>query len=450
VLVIILIFGIVPSAYVQVATRYVKAGMISIVSMTVVALGKSSHRRNVARVADLQTFSSRSAQATISNAGAAYENFYKRLVAFIVGGSVALLIELFLYPVRARECLVEAVSSCIKQIINMQAAVAVGIDDPIHLKVRNPQLHKRFSRARDKAQSALSAAETFLPFCLSEPRLKGNFKRLAPIYREITYVLHHIIDRMDNLLQLRKEYGNSVLEDLNSLVYAYRRNVEGSITVSLFAVDEALTTRLPLPQFLPSSRHAQLMLVHRVRQIMLSKNASGVAAHETSADMGVAAPGDLDEQTAKVLTQHRFLSWNASAAGQMEIIEYLEELIDLVKLLVGVNAFKTGMFQQPNYRQHVWRLKSREASHGQNDDSAAGAVTGTVAAETNTRTGRPRRNTIVGALFRSSEETYDLGEEEQIPMSLQRVQNRVREERSAAARRRASMATDTKGKGFDR
>ena len=37
--VVILLFGIVPSVYVQIATQYVKAGMISIVSMAVVALG---------------------------------------------------------------------------------------------------------------------------------------------------------------------------------------------------------------------------------------------------------------------------------------------------------------------------------------------------------------------------------------------------------------------------
>ncbi len=40
-IVVILAIGIIPSAYVQLATPYVKAGMISIVSMCVVALGKS-------------------------------------------------------------------------------------------------------------------------------------------------------------------------------------------------------------------------------------------------------------------------------------------------------------------------------------------------------------------------------------------------------------------------
>ncbi len=41
VLVVWLVMGIIPSAYVQLGTRYVKAGIISTVSMTVVALGKN-------------------------------------------------------------------------------------------------------------------------------------------------------------------------------------------------------------------------------------------------------------------------------------------------------------------------------------------------------------------------------------------------------------------------
>lgn len=41
-MVVILVFGIVPSVYIQVATKYVKAGMIAITSMCVVALGKAA------------------------------------------------------------------------------------------------------------------------------------------------------------------------------------------------------------------------------------------------------------------------------------------------------------------------------------------------------------------------------------------------------------------------
>lgn len=46
-LIVILALGVIPSAYVQLGTSYVKAGMISIVSMCVVALGKENNPRSI-------------------------------------------------------------------------------------------------------------------------------------------------------------------------------------------------------------------------------------------------------------------------------------------------------------------------------------------------------------------------------------------------------------------
>ncbi|OAQ97966.1 hypothetical protein LLEC1_00528 [Akanthomyces lecanii] len=324
----VVLFGIVPSIYIQVATKYVKAGMISIISMAVVAL------------------------SAVNTAAPGYEVLYKRLVAFIIGGVVAVLIEIFIYPVRARDRLVDSLAAAVVHVQNMQAVIAVGIDHPERPNFRSRKLYNRFNRARDKAQSCLTAAETYLPSCLTEPRLKGSFKPLAPIYSEIIYVLHQITDRMNSVVQLRREYGSSILEDLNPRVYAYRRNVMGSCNLILFSVHEALTTWLPLPQFLPSARLAQLRLINRVREVLDAESTKG----STSALRRYAAVRtELDESTASIITKRKFLSWNASTSGQMEIIEYLEELTDLVKVLVGVNAFRRGMLETPNYRLYMQR-----------------------------------------------------------------------------------------------
>ncbi|KAF7558984.1 hypothetical protein G7046_g5169 [Stylonectria norvegica] len=329
-MVVILVFGIIPSFYIQLGTKYVKAGMISTVSMVVVAL------------------------AAMNGNGTSYENFYKRLSAFLIGGLVALTVELFIYPVRARDRLLESLSASVRHIQNMQATMAVGIDGPVKADFKSPILYRRFNLARGKARGALAAAETFLPFCSTEPRLKGSFKPLAPIYREIVYVLHQIIDRMDNMVQLRKEYGSSVIEDLNHKVHAYRRNAVASIMLVLFSVNEALTTWQPLPQFIPSSRLAQLRLVNHVREVLASR--SGTQTPAGGVPTVFDEHGELDEQIAYLVTQKRFLSWNAATAGQLEIIEYLEELVELVKLLVGVNAFRSGLLEKPdyvNYRQRI-------------------------------------------------------------------------------------------------
>ena len=71
-----------------------------------------------------------------------------------------------------------------------------------------------------------------MPFCSTEPRIKGSFEGLGLIYNEvcqhlfvqgscllysiqILFVLHQIVDRMDNMLQLRTAYGSGPLEELN-------------------------------------------------------------------------------------------------------------------------------------------------------------------------------------------------------------------------------------------
>ncbi|KAI2620062.1 hypothetical protein GGR54DRAFT_639832 [Hypoxylon sp. NC1633] len=347
--VVVLVFGIIPSSYIHLGTPYVKTGIISMVSMSVVGL------------------------ATVLQPGEeTWEIFVKRMVCFLVGGTVALFVEMFLFPVRARDRLVESLASTIQQISQMEGSVAVGIDSPRNIDIKSNSLTESFTDAKEKAEQALSAARTFLPFCSTEPRMKGSFKGQALIYGEMIYVLFQIIDRMDNMLHLRKAYGSSVLEELNAEVLSYRRNVAASITLTLFAVHEALTTRLPLPQFLPSSRVAQLRYISRVRELLLERSAKSAynsgAQTPTSTYRG-SIP--LQAQVLKSMTRLNFLSWNAGSAGVMEIIEYLEELVDLAKLLVGVNAFRSGMLERPKFHEYVKKIRERETSQATASAKAA-------------------------------------------------------------------------------
>lgn len=350
--VVILVLGIIPSSYIHLGTPFVKTGIISIVSMSVVGI------------------------ATILQAGGdqQWEIFVKRMVCFLVGGTIALLVEMLLFPVRARDRLVESLASSIQQISQMEASVAVGIDSPRNIDTKSVAINEDFKDAKEKAEQALSAARTFLPFCLTEPRIKGSFKGQALIYGEMIYVLFQIIDRMDNMLHLRKAYGSGVLEELNAEVLPYRRNVAASIMLTLFAVHEALTTRLPLPQFLPSSRVAQLRYISRVRELLLER------ATKSAYTSGAQTPASTDDGTApfhthiiKSMTRHSFMSWNASSAGIMEIIEYLEELVDLAKLLVGVNAFRSGMLERPKFHEYVRKIKERESDQASASTAAADA-----------------------------------------------------------------------------
>jgi hypothetical protein len=445
--VVILVIGIIPSTYVQLGSKYVKAGMVSIISMCIVALATED--------------------GTVP--GTATENFLKRWIAFLIGGIVALIVEVVLFPVRARDRLVESLAASIRQVSEMEGCLAYGIETESNVDVHSKAVSERFDRAKGKAEGALGAAETFLPFCANEPRLKGSFKGLALVYAEILYVLHAMVDRMDNMLHLRQEYGSGVLEELNTQVYPYRRNVAGSITLVLFAVHEALTTKLPLPQFLPSARLAHLRMVNRVREVVLAKAPADIQAHETSRS-------EIEMTMVKRVVRQKFLSWNAASAGQIEVIEYLEELIDLTKLLVGANEFRSGMLTRPTYRQYVDRIDrsaillekqqheqtGRTTADSQKEDEQDELRDQMPEPEKESRKiGLTKRRTTVSRKEEGLEkkrsrqaeqeevERQKLAEEEELPRSLQRVRSRRVEEMTS--RLEKSKSKDVKeGKRVDK
>lgn len=394
-----------------------------------------------------------------------WEIFVKRMVCFLVGGTIALLVELTLFPVRARDRLVESLASTIQQILNMEASVAVGIETPNSMNLQSEALSARFIHAKDKAEAALAAAQTFLPFTLTEPRLKGNFRGQAMIYNEIIYVLHQIIDRMDHVLHLRKAYGSAVLEELNEYVLPYRRNMAASITLTLFAVHEALTTRLPLPQFLPSSRVAHVRYVRRVREIMLEQNGSAPGSSTASEFPGKDSRRSSRVPEAHVLksvTKQKFLSWNAGSAGMIEIIEYLEELVDLAKLLVGVNAFRTGMLERPKFHEYIAKIKAREliSATVNETEQTIEKIKSNASANIRKRRGYSsgrhdsfggtpnKRMTFAARTGADAAVESDSGDDvvEDLPMSLQRVRTKRMEGYKAEKVRRASMV-DPKGRG---
>lgn len=73
--------------------------------------------------------------------------------------------------------------------------------------------------------------------------------------------------------------------------------------------------------------------------------------------------GQLQE-TSKAVHQRavrrKYMSWNAASAAQAEVIEFLEELIDLTKLLVGANEFRSGLLTRLAYREYVHEMESEE------------------------------------------------------------------------------------------
>jgi hypothetical protein len=277
----------------------------------------------------------------------------KRLVSMLIGGAVALGVEMTVFPVRARDRLVESLASAVTQISLMESSVAAGVDSASTVDIKSHALNAHFKSAKKKAEKALDAAQTFLPFSLTEPRIESGYTEQALVYGEMINVLFQIIERMENMLHIWKRYGNSALEELHAEMLPHRRNVAGCVTLTLFAVQEALTSRLPLPQFLPSGRVAQLRYIAHVRELLYARGQGAVA--ENTTDTGVPRKGSSTVTVTGTKdiksTALEDLVWKASSAGMIEVIEYLEELVDLAKLLVGVNVFRS--VQRPRLRDYL-------------------------------------------------------------------------------------------------
>lgn len=318
--------GTVPAAYVLICTKFIKAGIVTIVSITVVALATEV--------------------GTVP--GTATENFLKRYIAFTIGAAVSLLVSVGFFPVKASTRMIEALVRSLNSVSEMENCVAFGIEHPKAKHILTQSTIKRFEKATSNAKAAVETAEGLIPFAQKEPRLKGSFDSQLAIYKEIIFVVHQIVDRMDNMIALRTAYGSGPLSRYNSQIYQYRRNLAGSIILTLYSVQEALTTKLPLPQFLPSCRLAQLRIINRVREAVQDDQRWQTETDPTFALRRQAARTD-------------WLSWNAGSMAQAEVVEYLEELVDLTKLLVGANEFRSGLLTRPTYREYVQKIERDEA-----------------------------------------------------------------------------------------
>ena len=120
---------------------------------------------------------------------------------------------------------------------------------------------------------------------------------------------------------------------------------------------------------------------------------------------------DVSRQAQHRYIRQKYMSWNASSAAQAEIIEYLEELTDLTKLLVGANEFRSGLLKKPNYREYADKI-------GKGSEVDGDEIPGVSDESSLSRLGLVRRRTRAST-YRSSKE-----DEEKVPISLRRIQSR--------------------------
>lgn len=196
--------------------------------------------------------------------------------------------------------------------------------------------------------------------------------------------------------------------------------------MTLFAVHGALLTKIPLPQFIPSARLAHLRMTNRVREVVQQSVQQGQDQEKTS------------ELLRKLAVRRKYMSWNAASAAQAEVIEFLEELVDLTKLLVGANEFRSGLLTRPTYHQY-------QEKPGDGPVKPISTMDGEAMMEIEARDGfREMPSAAKGVTLRrraATKASHHDGEE--IPPSLKRIQSRKIEAGIRRQRTNESRNADT-------
>ena len=96
------------------------------------------------------------------------------------------------------------------------------------------------------------------------------------------------------------------------------------------------------------------------------------------------------------------------------MVEFLEELIDLTKLLVGASEFRSGLLTRPTYHEYVAKMEDEEKATDANEEPEVKNEVKVTALNKQGLTRRRRGTTI---------SSHDGSEE--IPASLRRIQSRT-------------------------
>lgn len=337
------IFGVVPGFYYLLESPYIKAAIIHIISIYAVILAS--------------TIPSESRDSIL-------KSLAKRCLAVVYGGGIALAVQITIFPIKAREQLNEEISFLCSCIADMLMIHSVELEGESTNGIISEENYQRFLLLSSRAKSALDRADSYKVLTKQEPRLKGEYTELGSVFTQVIFIYRQIINRMDNILLIEKQFGSGLMGELNPMVYPYRRQVVGSMVCTLKALQEAITNKTPLPQFFPSARIAHRRLVNKVRDIFdirdKSKNSgrskfifgdtfSDNESSDSCEDFTRNVTLNSTEKLNELILNEKNLSWNATSTAIEEVIEYIEELLELTKILVGVNEFKYGFLSRSLY-----------------------------------------------------------------------------------------------------
>lgn len=103
----------------------------------------------------------------------------------MIGGAVAVLVEMVLLPVKARTRMVASLAAALRYVNEMENCIAAGVEEGRNFNIYNTDRVLRFEHASREANGALAAAETFCwsflqPSCVTRFTDGSQYHFVAP------------------------------------------------------------------------------------------------------------------------------------------------------------------------------------------------------------------------------------------------------------------------------
>lgn len=266
------------------------------------------------------------------------QNFAKRCFACI-GGLVALIVQNTVFPLRCRLGLFNEFSYSIDTISKLINICFPGVDKNSNYNYIgvSAEEHMKFNKMIHSVEHSISKMIEFKTFLKHEPKMKGEYRPLDPLFEECIQIIKHLLERCQ-LIEAMKFNSVELLHTLNEQpqVFKHRQSTILNLRNNLKVISLSIGNKTPLPPNMLSSRNAHRKMTDSIKEIF--DQASQVKSH----NMARRSSSEIYNTYSVSFLTDKLLVWNSVNSQLSEIIEFSEELTKITKTLCGYNSFRYG------------------------------------------------------------------------------------------------------------
>ncbi|OBA25686.1 hypothetical protein HANVADRAFT_53746 [Hanseniaspora valbyensis NRRL Y-1626] len=273
------------------------------------------------------------------------QNFAKRCFA-CVGGVVALIVQNVIFPLRCRLGLFKELGFSINAISQLLAICFPGVESSTERIEISEENHLKFAKIVSEIDHSLEKIQEFKTFVKHEPKLKGEYQPIDPLFNDCIRILKALLERCELIESLKYTAGNEMLSTLQKepKIFKHRQTTIISLMNNLQIASLSLRNKTPLPPNMLSSRIAHRKMTNSIKEIFDDSTIPKPQSHS----MVRRTSSQIYQQYTVTFLKDKLLAWNSVNSQLSEIIEFSEELIKINLQLCGCNLFRYGFLSRPN------------------------------------------------------------------------------------------------------